>query len=89
MSRVADHLSISDLEQRFRAASIRSRLAISRRSVFLAQGRTMGATSKTHAVTAFKTRWVEQLLERCNASWPDALAIGRRRNGLSRAPETC
>ena len=45
----------------------------------LAQGHTVGATSK---VTAFGTRWVEQLLERYNASGPDALANGRRRNGL-------
>ena len=33
-------------------------------------------------MTAFGTRWVEQLLERYNASGPDALANGRRHNGL-------
>ncbi|MGI3899299.1 MAG: IS630 family transposase [Janthinobacterium lividum] len=38
-----------------------------------------GATSE---VTTFGTRWIEQLLERYNASGPEALANGRRRNGL-------
>ena len=33
-------------------------------------------------MTAFGTRWIEQLLERYNASGPGALANGRRRNGL-------
>ncbi len=33
-------------------------------------------------MTAFGTRWLEQLLERDNASGPDALATGCRHNGL-------
>ena len=47
----------------------------------LAQGHTVGATSK---VRAFGTRWVEQSMERYNVSGPEALANGRRRNGLKR-----
>ena len=39
----------------------------------------VGATSD---VTSFDTRWIEQLLDRYNASGPEALANGRRRNGL-------
>ena len=77
MARVADHLSISDLEQRFRGCNdpVEARHV---QAIWLsAQGHTVGATSK---VTAFGTRWVEQLLERCNASGPDALANGRRHN---------
>ena len=45
----------------------------------LAQGRTIGATSE---VISFGTRWIERLPERYKASGPDALANGRRRNGL-------
>ena len=54
----------------------------------LAQGHTVGATSK---VTAFGARWIELLLARYNASGPDALANGRRRNGLnpSLRPRRC
>ncbi len=33
-------------------------------------------------MTAFGTRWIERLLERYKASGPDALANGRRHNGL-------
>ena len=45
----------------------------------LTQGHTVEATLK---VTAFGPRRIHQLLERPNASGPDALANGRRRNGL-------
>lgn len=79
MARVADHLSISDLEQRFRACNDSVEARHVQAIWLLAQGHTVGSTSK---VTAFGPRWIEQLLERYNASGPEALANGRRRNGL-------
>ena len=78
MRRVVDHLSVAELERRF----VESSDPVEARHVqviwLLAQGRTVGATSR---VTAFGTRWIEQLLERYNASGPDSLADGHRRNG--------
>ena len=79
MARVADHLSVADLERRF----VGCRDPVEARHVqviwLLAQGHTVGATSE---VTAFGRRWIEQLLERYNACGADALADRRRRNGL-------
>ena len=79
MPRVADHLSISDLEQRFRGCLDPVEARHVQAIWLLAQGHTVKATSK---VTAFGTRWIQQLVERYNASGPAALANGRRRNGL-------
>ena len=79
MARVADHLSISDLEQRFRGCTDPVEARHVQAIWLLAQGHTVGSTSK---VTAFGPRWIEQLLERYNTSGPGALANGRRRNGL-------
>ncbi len=79
MRRVADHLDILELERRFRTCPDPVEARHVQVIWLLAQGHTVGATSK---VTAFGTRWVEQLLERYNASGPDALANGRRHNGL-------
>ena len=76
---VVDHLSISDLEQRFRGCPDPVEARHVQVIWLLAQGHTVKATSK---VTAFGTRWIQQLVERYNASGPDALANGRRRNGL-------
>ncbi len=78
MRRVVDHLSVTELERRF----VDCADPVEARHVhviwLLAQGHTVGATS---SVTAFGTRWIEQLLERYNASGPDSLADGHRRNG--------
>ena len=79
MARVADHLSVAELERRFRGCPDPVEARHVQAIWLLAQGRTIGATSE---VTSFGTRWIEQLLERYNASGPDALANGRRRNGL-------
>ncbi len=79
MARVADHLSVAELERRFRAYPDPVEARHVQAIWLLAQGHTIGATSK---VTTFGTRWIEQLLERYNASEPDALANGRRHNGL-------
>ena len=78
MARVADHLSVAELERRFVDCADRVEARHVQVIWLLAQGHTVGATSK---VTAFGTRWVEQMLERYNASGPDALADGHRRNG--------
>ena len=61
MARVADHLSISDLEQRFRGCTDPVEARHVQAIWLLAQGHTVGWTSK---VTAFGPRWIEQLLER-------------------------
>ncbi len=56
MARVADHLSVSELERRF----VDCADPVEARHVqviwLLAQGHTVGATSK---VTAFGSRWIE------------------------------
>ncbi len=79
MARVADYLSVVELERRFRACRDPVEVRHVQAIWLLAQGHTVGATSK---VTTFGTRWIEQLLERYNASGPAALANGRRHNGL-------
>ena len=78
MARVADHLSVAELERRFVGCADRVEARHVQVIWLLAQGHTLRATSK---VTAFGTRWIEQMLERYNASGPDALADGHRRNG--------
>ena len=82
MARVVDHLSVSDLEQHFRGCPDPVEARHFQAIWLLAQGHTVRSTSK---VTAFGPRWIEQLLERYNASGPDALVNGRRRSILSRA----
>ena len=70
MRRVADHGDILKLERRFSTCPD----PVGARHVqviwLLAQGHTVGATSK---VTAFGSRWIEQMPERYSASGPDAL----------------
>ena len=78
MARVADHLSVSELERRFVDCPDPVEARHLQVIWLLAQGHTVGATSK---VTAFGTRWIEQMLERYNASGSEALADGHRRNG--------
>ena len=81
MARVAEHLGISELEERFRTAKD----PILARHVqviwLLAQGHT---TAEVSAVTSFVPRWIEQLLARYNAEGLAALGDLRRHNG--RAP---
>ena len=79
MIRVEDHLSVADLEHRFRSCPDPVEARHVQVIWLLAQGHTVEATSK---VTAFSTRWIEQLRERYNTSDADALANGRRRNGF-------
>ena len=79
MRRVVDHLSVAELERLFVGCADPVEARHVQVIWLLAQGHTVGATSE---VTSFGTRWIEQLLERYNASGPEALANGRRRNGL-------
>ncbi len=79
MIRVADHLSVAGLEHRLRSCPDPVEARHVQVIWLLAQGHTVRATSK---VTAFSTRWIELLLGRYNALGADALANGRRRNGL-------
>src|SRR3954452_21676956 len=81
MARVAEHLSIAELEERFRTAKD----PILARHVqviwLLAQGHTSAEVS---TVTSFVPRWIEPLRARYNAEGFAALGDLRRHNG--RAP---
>ena len=81
MARVAEHLGLSELEERFRTAKD----PILARHVqviwLLAQGHT---TAEVSAVTSVVPRWIEQWLARYNAEGLAALGDLRRHNG--RAP---
>ena len=81
MARVADHLSIAELEERFRSA--RDPILARHAQVIwlLAQGHT---TAQVSSVTSFVPRWIDQLLARYNAEGFAALGDLRRNNG--RAP---
>jgi transposase len=78
MAKIADHLSIEELEERFRA----SKDAVEARHVqaiwLLAKGRTCAEVAD---LLAFVPRWVELLAARYNAAGPEALGDLRRRNG--------
>ena len=80
MAHVADHLSVSALEQQYRSCTD----VIAARHVqtiwLLAKGHEIAAVSAT---VSFARRWVERLLARYNAGGPQALGDLRRRNGTS------
>jgi len=80
MARVAEHLSVADLEARY----VGSRDARSGRHLqtiwLLAKGHTIAQVSE---MTAFGVRWIEQLLARYNAEGPAALGDLRRGNGAT------
>ena len=82
MARVADHLSVAELERCFVGCADLMQARHVQVIWLLAQGHTVGATSK---VTAFGTRWIAQLLERYDASGPDARATDCGATGRSRA----
>src|ERR1051325_2935672 len=81
MARVAEHLSVDDLEARFRSAQDPTATRHFQVIWLLARGHTIADVA---AVTSFVPRWIEQLLARYNAHGPEALGDLRRRNG--RAP---
>src|SRR3954453_22439136 len=78
MARVADHLSVEDLEARLRSAQDPTATRHVQVIWLLARGHTIADVA---AVTSFVPRWIEQLLARYNAHGPDALGDLRRRNG--------
>src|SRR3712207_3605211 len=78
MARIVGHLSVAELEARYRAAQDVTEARHFQAIRLLAQGRTVLEVSE---VLAFVPRWVAQLAARPNASGPEALGDRRRRNG--------
>ena len=78
MARVADHLSVEDLEARLRSAQDPTATRHVQVIWLFARGHTIADVA---AVTSFVPRWIEQLLARYNAHGPEALGDLRRRNG--------
>ena len=80
MAHVADHLSVTALEERFEGCED-ARCSRHFQTIWLlAKGHTIGEVS---AMTSFGSRWIEQLLERYNALGPSALGDLRRGNGAA------
>jgi transposase len=78
MARVADHLSVEDLEARLRSAQDPTATRHVQVIWLFARGHTIADVA---AVTSFVPRWIEQLLARSNAHGPEARGDLRRRNG--------
>src|SRR5262249_1783491 len=75
MAHVADHLSIEDLEQRYRGWEGACAARDCKTIWLLAQGHTVPEVS---ALTSFAPRWIEELQARYNALGPQALGDLRR-----------
>ena len=78
MARIVAHLSVAELEARYRAARDATEARHFQAIWLLAQGRTFLEVAE---VLAFVPRWVEELAARDNALGPAALGEQRRRNG--------
>ena len=78
MTRIVEHLSVAELERRYRAAQDATEARHTQAIWLLAQGRTVLDVA---SVLAFAPRWVEELAARYNAHGPEALGDQRRRNG--------
>jgi transposase len=78
MARIVGHLSVAELEARYRAAQDVTEARHFQAIWLLARGRTVLEVAE---VLAFVPRWVTQLAARYNASGPAALGDQRRRNG--------
>src|SRR5918992_4718867 len=78
MARIVEHLSLEELEARYRAARDATEARHHQAIWLLAQGRTFLEVAE---VLAFVPRWVEELAARYNAFGPEALGDRRRRNG--------
>jgi transposase len=78
MARIVEHLSVEELEARYRAARDVTEARHAQAIWLLAQGRTVLEVGE---VLAFAPRWVTRLAARYNASGPAALGDRRRHNG--------
>src|ERR671916_2904314 len=78
MAHIVEHLSLRQLETRYRASQDATEARHLQAIWLLAQGRTVLEVAE---VLAFVPRWVEQLAARYNASGPEALGDRRRHNG--------
>src|ERR671910_1615709 len=78
MARIVEHLSVEELEARYRAARDVTEARHTQAVWLLAQGRTFLEVAQ---VLAFAPRRVEELAARYNAFGPAALGDRRRRNG--------
>ena len=78
MTRIVEHLSVAEMERRYRAARDVTEARHTQAIWLLAQGR---AVLDVAGVLAFAPRWVEQLAARHNAHGPGVLGDQRRRNG--------
>src|SRR4051794_29842020 len=81
MEEVVTHLSVAELEARFRAASDARSTRHLQAIWLLAKGH---RTAEVAATTAFGVRWVEKLRARYNAEGPEALGDLRRHDGRGR-----
>jgi transposase len=78
MARVADHLSVAELEDRYRACADATEARHLQAIWLLAKGHGIAAVAAT---VAFGERWVERLLARYNDRGVAALGDLRRQNG--------
>src|SRR3712207_909075 len=78
MAHVADHLSVSALEQQYRSCTDVTAARHLQALWLLAKGHHIAEISAT---VSYARRWVERLLARYNAQGPQALGDRRRRNG--------
>src|SRR5215216_7045651 len=78
MAHIVEHLSLRQLEARYRASHDATEARHLQAIWLLAQGRTFLEVAE---VLAFAPRWVEELAARYNALGPTALGDRRRRNG--------
>src|SRR5919112_4652874 len=78
MARIVGHLSVEELEARYRVARDVTEARHFQAIWLLAQGRTVLEVSE---ILSFVPRWVEELAQRYNAFGPAALGDLRRRNG--------
>ncbi len=78
VARIVEHLSVAELEERYRAARDVTEARHTQAIWLLAQGRSVLDVA---GVLAFAPRWVEELAAHYNAHGPDTLGDQRRRNG--------
>jgi len=80
MAQVVGHLTVDELQARYRDSEDATLARHYQVIWLLAQGR---GCAEVAELTSFARRWVEQILARYNTSGPDSLGDLRRRNGAS------